>query len=147
MAASFLTNGTMVFEAASAAAAKRVLAAACEAMQASCGLVEPAFLRSVRQLASLARGEPFAGIGEQQVYARCVTFLHPKARLDAGTLPVESPRGDCSIFACTGAEAFSTVQKNGNTVGSPNAILEKLLALPATSRNWNTVLRLLDKHG
>lgn len=146
-ASSFLTNGTMVFEAASAAAAKSVLAAACEIMQASCGLVEPAFLRSMRQLTTLAKGEPFAEVDEQQVYACCITFLHPKAKLDTGSLPFESTRGDCSIFACTGAEAFSTVQKNGNTVGSPNAMLEKLLRLPATSRNWNTVLRLLDKHG
>jgi len=146
-AASFLTNGTMVFDAESAAAAKKVLATACEAMKTSCGLVEPAFLRSLRQLANLAKQEPFAEVDEQQVYACCITFLHPKARLDTGTLPIESGRGDCSIFARTRGEAFSTVQKNGNTVGSPNAMLEKLLRLPATSRNWNTVLRLLDKHG
>jgi len=148
-AASFLTNGTMVFDAGSTAAARKMLAAACEAMKASCGLVEPAFLRSLRQLSGLAQEQPFAEVDEQQVYACCITFLHPKAKakLDTGTLPIESARGDCSIFACTGAEAFSTVQKNGNTVGSPNAMLEKLLRLPATSRNWNTVLRLLDKHG
>lgn len=146
-ASSFLTNGTIVFEAPSPAAAKKLVATASETMHGECGLVEPAFLRTVKQLAQLARDEPFDHVDESSVYARCITFLHPKARIDAHALPIETPRGDCHIFASTGAEAFSTVQKNGNTVGNPNGVLERLLKLPATSRNWNTVVRLLDKHG
>jgi uncharacterized protein (DUF1697 family) len=146
-AASFLTNGTIVFEAPSAAAAKKLLAAASNTMNGECGLVEPAFLRTVKQLAGLAKDAPFDDVEEGSVYARCITFLHPKAKLDPQDLPIDTPRGDCHIFASTGAEVFSTVQKNGNTVGNPNGVLEKLLKLPATSRNWNTVVRLLDKHG
>lgn len=146
-ASSFLTNGTMVFEAPSAAAAKSLAATASQTLQGECGLVEPAFLRTVAQLKKLAKADPFDHIAEGSVYARCITFLHPKARIDVHTLPIDTPRGDCHIFASTGAEAFSTVQKNGNTVGNPNGVLEKLLKLPATSRNWNTVVRLLDKHG
>lgn len=146
-ASSFLTNGTMIFEAPSAAAAKKLVAAASETMHGECGLVEPAFLRSVKQLANLAKGDPFEGVDEDSVYACCITFLHPKAKLDPDSLPIDTSRGDCHLFASTGAEVFSTVQKNGNTVGNPNGMLEKLLKLPATSRNWNTVVRLLDKHG
>lgn len=145
-AASFLTNGTMVFEAPTAAAAKKLLASASERLHAECGLVEPAFLRTVAQLKKLAQAEPFDHVDEGSVYARCITFLHPKARIEAHDLPIDTSRGDCHIFASTAAEAFSTVQKNGNTVGNPNGVLEKLLKLPATSRNWNTVVRLLDKH-
>lgn len=146
-ATSFLTNGTLVFEAPTAAAAKTLLAAASGALHRECGLVEPAFLRTLGQLSKLARAAPFDQVDEHSVYARCITFLHPKARIDAHALPIDTPRGDCHIFASTGAEAFSTVQKNGNTVGNPNGVLEKLLKLPATSRNWNTIVRLLDKHG
>jgi len=35
----------------------------------------------------------------------------------------------------------------GRSQGSPNAFLEKLLGLPTTTRAWNTVVRLVDKHG
>jgi uncharacterized protein (DUF1697 family) len=146
-ASSFLTNGTIVFEAPSAAAAKKLLATASQTMHGECGLIEPAFLRTVRQLAGVVDDGPFDDVDEHGVFARCITFLHPKAELDQQRLPIDTPRGDCHIFASTGAEAFSTVQKNGNTVGNPNGVLEKLLKLPATSRNWNTVVRLLDKHG
>jgi hypothetical protein len=57
-----------------------------------------------------------------------------------------SPRGDVRIFATTPGEAFAIARPQGNSIGSPNALLEKRLGWPATSRNWNTVLRLLDKH-
>jgi uncharacterized protein (DUF1697 family) len=146
-ASSFLTNGTIVFEAPSLAAAKKLVAAASETMHRECGLVEPAFVRTVQQLAGLANDAPFDHVDEGSVYARCITFLHPKAKLDPEDLPIDTPRGDCHIFASTGTEAFSTVQKNGNTVGDPNGLLERRLKLPATSRNWNTIVRLLDKHG
>ena len=146
-ASSFLTNGTLVFEAPSQAAARQLVTAACQAMHECCGLVEPAFVRTVGQLARLVRQAPFDAVDAERVYARCITFLHPQARLRPQDLPIDTPRGDCHIFASTGREAFSTVQKNGNTVGNPNGVLEKLLQRPATSRNWNTVVRLLDKHG
>ena len=46
-----------------------------------------------------------------------------------------------------GADAvFSVVRVVGRSPGSPNAFLEKLLGLPATTRVWNTVVRLVDKH-
>ena len=145
-AASFLTNGTMVFEPAPATRPRQLLASACHALRTSCGLKEPAFLRRVDDLAELVAADPFSAIDPASVYERCVSFLHH----DATTLPeppLASARGDVEILKFTDTEALSLSHKIGNTPGSPNAFLEKRLGLPATTRSWSTVCRLVQKHG
>lgn len=143
-AASFLTNGTMAFEARSRRAAEHILENASAAMAASCGLREPAFLRGLDELAALVETAPFKAIDPATVFACCVTFLHPDVA--AGKPPSATPRGDVEVIAITGSEALCIVRKLGKSPGSPNAFLEKALALPATTRVWNTVVRLVDKH-
>jgi uncharacterized protein (DUF1697 family) len=145
-ASSFLSNGTLVFSPARGQRPHKVLAAACESLRGVCGLKEPAFLRRVDRLAELVASEPFAAVDPKRVYECCVTFL--SADVDAlPALPLLSPRGDVEVLRFTGSEALSTCQKRGNTAGSPNLLLEKLLGSPATTRNWSTVVRLVDRHG
>lgn len=144
-ATSFLTNGTLVFTVGPGARGRKVLAGACQRLHAGCGLREPAFIRSVDYLAELVAQDPFAGVDPGGVYERCVTLLHP----DSGAmpeLPLESRRGDVRILHCTGTEALSVSLKIGNTPGSPNAYLERLLGMPATTRSWNTVVRLVRRY-
>jgi uncharacterized protein (DUF1697 family) len=71
-AASFLTNGTLVFEARNKTLARKVLAQASQSMAAECGLREPAFLRSVEQLAGLVALDPFARVDRESVYEVCI---------------------------------------------------------------------------
>jgi len=144
-AQSFLTNGTIAFHAGGIRSAKKILAAASESMEASCGLAEPAFLREIPHLAALVDAQPFKSIDRDAVYECCVTFLHPKAAIPRG-FPQASPRGDVKIVRVTDSEVLSVSYKPGKTPGSPNAFLEKALALPATTRAWNTVVRLVGKH-
>lgn len=145
-AASFLTNGTMVFEPAPSTRPRQLLAGACQALRKSCGLKEPAFLRRVDDLAELVAADPFAAIDPASVYERCVSFLHHDATLLPG-LPLASARGDVEVLMFTDTEALSLSHQIGNTPGSPNAFLEKRLGLPATTRSWSTVCRLVQKHG
>jgi len=144
-AASFLTNGTMVFAPGPGTRPRKVLASACRALQAECGLREPAFIRSVGHLAELVARDPFAGVDPSSVYERCVSLLHHECGA-LPPLPLVSPRGDVRILKCTGTEALSVSLKVGNTPGSPNAYLERLLDLPATTRSWNTVVRLVRRY-
>lgn len=151
-AASFLTNGTLVFAARSPAQARKIVAAASQTLAASCGLKEPAFLRPLDHLAALVRSDPFAGIDREQVYECCVSFLHSQAHWPASASPPESTRsesadGNVRVLSCTDGEVFSLSFKPGKTPGSPNALLEKRLGLPATTRAWNTVCRLVAKFG
>jgi uncharacterized protein (DUF1697 family) len=144
-ASSFLTNGTIVFSASPGSRAHKVLRSACQALQAECGLREPAFIRPLSQLVELVRQAPFAGVDMVGVYQRCISFL-PSEGMALPDAPCVSPRGDVEILQFTASEALSLSRKVGNTAGSPNAFLEKLLATPATTRNWNTVLRLVERH-
>jgi len=144
-AKSFLTNGTMVFEARTQRSAHKVLAGACEALGESCGLEEPAFLRRIQALAELVALDPFVSIAPGSVYECCVTFLHAPGNA-LSELPAQSSRGDVRIVRCTRTEVLSVSLKIGKSPGSPNAFLEKTLKQPASTRSWNTVLRLVRAH-
>lgn len=144
-ASSFLTNGTLVFSVKTSARSRKVLAAACKTLRLGCGLEEPAFIRRVDDLAELVALEPFASIEPGSVYECCVSFLSSAAM----TLPadlMQSRRGDVEILGFTDGEVFSVSRKIGNTPGSPNQFLEKMLGSPSTTRNWNTIVRLVHKH-
>lgn len=143
-AQSFLTNGTLVFEATSAASAQ-VATRARDRLNAVCGLTEPVFVRSVAQLAKLVAAEPFAAIEQGDVYECCATLLPANAgrRL---AVPQGTARGDVEIIGRQGDVVFSVSRKPGASPGSPNAYLEKVLGLQASTRNWNTILRLVARH-
>jgi len=144
-AASFLTNGTLAFEAPGARAAGKVVARACASLASACGLQEPAFLREMAYLQELVALDPFAAVDRSAVYGCYVTFLHKDAIGRTKGLPRESPRGDVAIVRLAGAEALCIAYRQGKSPGSPNAFLEKALGLPATTRAWNTVVRLVDR--
>lgn len=141
-AASFLTNGTLVFEADSPGAARRILAAARADMAGACGLGEPAFLRELEYLRTLVATDPFGGIDRRETHDYCVTFL-PDAMAIPDDLPPASPRGDVEIVRMSGREALCIALARK---GSPNLFLERRLAVPTTTRVWNTVVRLVAKH-
>jgi uncharacterized protein (DUF1697 family) len=143
-AKSFLTNGSMVFSAESAAIANSQLARACKTLRAQCGLEEPAYVRSLRHLSRLVSSAPFAALDLDGIYACCVSFLPQDCRTI--TLPLASKRRDAEIFHCNGGEAFSLVRKIGASPGSPNLLLEQRLKVAVTTRNWNTVVRMVEKH-
>ncbi|HEY1141674.1 MAG TPA: DUF1697 domain-containing protein [Lysobacter sp.] len=142
-AQSFLTNGTLVFESTNAEAAA-VAAQARQNLNAVCGLVEPVFIRSLTQLRALVAKEPFAAIDAEDVYERCATFLPINAGRKV-VVPQSNARGDVEIIARRGDAVFSLSRKFGASPGSPNAYLEKLLEVPATTRAWNTIVRLVAK--
>ncbi|MEO8669812.1 MAG: DUF1697 domain-containing protein [Tahibacter sp.] len=144
-AQSFLTNGTMVFVASSTGQARKVLTAASEYLAAACGLKEPAYLRDVEDLREMVRRDPFSAVDRAGVYDCYISFLHPQARLPSDA-PWQSARRDVTAVHVEPGEVFSVVHKVSNSPGSPNAWLEKMLGLPATTRAWNTIVRLVQKH-
>jgi uncharacterized protein (DUF1697 family) len=145
-AASFLTNGTLVFSSKSKAGAGRVLARARRTLTSECGLEEPACLREMDHLAGLVASDPFRSVAPGSVYACCVSFL-PEKYAGPAPWPRGSARGDVEILGVSGGEVFSISRQITKSPGSPNAFLEKLLGVPVTTRNWNTVVRLVGKHG
>lgn len=145
-ASSFLTNGTMVFTTSSGRQSQRVFNDACEILHGTCGLTEPGYIRTIDYLAQLITLAPFGEIESNSVHACCASFLHTTDGLSVAQLPLESKRRDVKVLQLTHSEVFSLSIKIGNTPGSPNAFLEKLLGVPVTTRSWNTVVRLVQKH-
>ncbi len=144
-AESFLVNGTLVFTLAPGARPRAVAARACEAMRASCGLREPVFVRSVAELRALVASDPFAGQVAAGRDACCISFLGAPPR-PLPELPLASARGDLELLCMEDTHVLSVSRWVGKSAGSPNAWLERTLGEPATTRNWRTVVRLVEKY-
>jgi len=143
-ASSFLVNGTLVFDTPAGVRPRALAARACALMRTRCGLREPVFVRRVDELAALVASEPFADVPVADPDFACITFLAGhRAALPA--LPSATPRGDIEFVAATGAEVLSIARLVGRAPGSPNAWLERRLEGAATTRNWRTVVRLVDR--
>ncbi|MDP1916356.1 MAG: DUF1697 domain-containing protein [Myxococcales bacterium] len=145
-ATSFLTNGTVVFVGRARSTPERVLARARQRLRANSGFNEPGFVRTLDSLAHLLTVDPFVDVDRDSVHECSVTFLHADARLPRAR-PGSTPRGDVEVLRFTKTEVFCVSRVVGKSPGSPNAFLEKLLGLPATTRNWNTIVRVVRKFG
>lgn len=143
---SFLTNGTVVFEAGTAAKAARILKAVQATLRRD-GFDEPAALRDIAELAALVASDPLAGVALDDVYAPCATFLiGTGTAADGVSLPATNPKGDVRVVSWHDGMLLSLTYKLGASAGSPNAFVERTLDVPATTRVWNTVVRLVRKH-
>jgi uncharacterized protein (DUF1697 family) len=94
------------------------------------------FLRMMSQVEDIIRSEPFK---DRMVEGsmRYVTFLPQEA--SALKTPIWSTNKDVEVFRVQGKEAFSLAYKKGEHFGQPNVILERLLEVKATTRNWNSI--------
>jgi uncharacterized protein (DUF1697 family) len=144
-ASSFLVNGTLVFACVQGQRPREVAARARGALSARCGLGEPVFVRSVESLAELVARRPFDGIRADGRDTCCVTFLAShRAALPAA--PFATPRGEVEFLEVIDDGVLSVARLRGANIGSPNAVLERLLDAPATTRAWRTIERLVSRH-
>jgi len=144
-AESFLVNGTLVFTPAPGARPRALAQRACAHMRASCGLREPLFVRAVAELAALVTSDPFAGQVAEGRDACCITFLGAPRR-PLPPLPLATPRGDLELLRSDDTHVLSVSRWVGKSGGSPNAWLERHLREPATTRNWRTIVRLVERY-
>jgi uncharacterized protein (DUF1697 family) len=145
-ASSFQVNGTLVFSPARGMRPRAIAERACAAMRAELGVREPAFVRSVAELGALVASDPFAGQVAEGRDACCVTFLGAHRRA-LPELPFATRRGDLTLLRGEDTHVLSVSRWIGASAGSPNAWLERHLGEPGTTRNWRTVVRLVEKHG
>lgn len=141
---SLQAHGNAAFSAGSARQAATVARTACEDLHIRCGWQGTAHVRSMARLAELIDRQPFAAVPTDGIHERCVTFL-PAAPSPAPALPIVGRRGDLQVFRFDGAEAFSVTRLVGGRPGNVNALLERLLQAPLTTRNWNTVVRVVER--
>jgi uncharacterized protein (DUF1697 family) len=144
-AASFMSNGTLVFSVSRSRLASGTARRAREILSQVCGLTEPVFIQSFRHLTELAAEDPFAPFATAAIAERCISFFEPKAtvRLE---LPLESERKDCLVFRASAGLALSITRAVNGKIGYPTPVLEKTLGGPVTTRSWTTILRLVERH-
>lgn len=138
-----LVSGNVVFDASSKDT--RALKQTIEAkIKRSFAMDVSVILRSLDELQALADANPFVKI-KITPQTRCyVTFLSekPTSKLK---VPYESPEKDFKILRVTNTEVCSalTLSPQRGTV-DVMAILEKEFGKNVTTRNWNTVMRVLQ---
>jgi uncharacterized protein (DUF1697 family) len=99
-------------------------------------------VRTWEELTALVASNPFKGLAREPDSKLYVTFLWkpPKTKVK---LPLISAKEGLKLVRIAGREAFLVcVRLESGKFGFPNLSIEKELGVPATTRNWNTILRL-----
>jgi uncharacterized protein (DUF1697 family) len=100
-------------------------------------------IRTIKELQDLDKIHPFKGVLVTPQTRLYVTFLSEKSNTGL-KIPYETPDKNCKIIRATGKEVCSvlTLSQNSNTTNLMS-ILEKEFGREITTRNWNTITRLL----
>lgn len=141
---SYIQSGNIVFEA--PAAGRTALAAKIKARVGRLiGGEATIIFRSLRELERLVASSPFERVKTGADVKLYVAFLagKPGAR---PALPLKDSKERLEIRRILGKDVIVTSGKKPNGFyGFPNAVVERELAVPATSRNWNTVTRIVKR--
>ena len=136
-----LNSGNDAFEAkdSTAVSAKGLSAALAKTF----GFEIPVLLRTRAELEKLTKSEPFKGVKLAPETRLYVTFLDSKAKTNL-KIPYASPDFPLKILKVTPGEVLSVVvlSAKGGTIEAM-AVLEKEFGRNLTTRNWNTVQKML----
>jgi uncharacterized protein (DUF1697 family) len=139
-----LATGNVLFEAAStdAAALQQNIE---EKLAERFGFDVPVIIRTLEEIRALADADPFQGIEVTPDTRLYITFLSEKPSSNL-PIPYESPDKSYRILAVSDHEVCSVLRLTDEirTTDAMN-ILEKEFGKNITTRNWNTVLKLLEK--
>lgn len=100
------------------------------------------FLRDSFEIEEMVESEPFKG-RESNSAKLYVTLISHKTPLDI-VLPLKSLHADVEVFLLKDGNVFSQAYLRKGRYGAPNKLVESKFKLPATTRNWNTIMGLLD---
>ena len=101
-------------------------------------------LRSMDDLKKILSSEPFRGITVTSGIQLYVTFLSEKSGPRTITLPYTSPQKEISLLHATPREVFSVLHRfKGKGTTDVMNIMKKEYGADITTRNWNTVLKVL----
>ena len=105
------------------------------------GYEVPAFLRSEAELEALVKLDPFKKLKpDAKPY---VTFLREELKIG---FPHISEKDGVKIWGARKTDLFcQALPLKGGKWGFPNVYIEKQFKVPATTRNWNTVTKILGK--
>jgi uncharacterized protein (DUF1697 family) len=137
----FIQSGNVLFHAPREAAFRHRVA---ERLSRMLGEEPVVIYRSRRQVEELVRESPFGELEDRRDRKLFVAFLARRPRRPPA-LPLRSEREAVEAIGIRASDVFvvSWQKKKGGMFGFPNALVERELGVSATSRNWNTVRRIL----
>jgi uncharacterized protein (DUF1697 family) len=139
-----INSGNVVFEALEQARSNLVKKIEQE-LKKSFGHEVAVILRTIREIQELVDSDPFKKVKVTPETRLYVTFLAEKPNSNM-KIPYESPEKDFKIISVQGDAVFSVVTLNPKR-GTTEAMghLEKGFGKKITTRNWNTVVKILKK--
>lgn len=147
---SYVQSGNVVFD--SVATNRAALAATIEAaIETTFGFAVTVFIRDADDFQRIIDGNPFLAresVDEKRLY---VTFLY-RLPADDRVSGLAVPAGSLDEFMVASDEVYLHCPDGYGTTKLSNTFIEKKLAVPATTRNWNSVnalyaLATRDIHG
>jgi uncharacterized protein (DUF1697 family) len=140
----YIQSGNVLFE--TAAQDPAALFAKVKARVRTLAGGEPGIMfRSIREIRAVARAAPFAALASDTSIKLYVVFLAEQARARP-RLPIVDEKERLELVSLHTGHAFVVSRrKPSGMYGFPNSFVEKALGVAATSRNWNTVTRILAR--
>ncbi len=100
-------------------------------------------LRSLEEVAQLTERDPFQSFKAERDVKFYVAFLAAEPPVKP-RFPLLLPKEGLEAFDMSGREVFIVSRRNpSGFYGFPNNFIEKELGVSATSRNWNTVTKIV----
>ena len=143
-ATSFIQSGNLIFDAATTDTAP-LFRKIHGKVRALAGGDPQIVYRTVDALGALARTNPFDGFEDDRLLKLYVVFLAAKPS-KRPRLPIEDTKERLEAIGRKGLDVLLVSRrKPSGMYGFPNAFVEQLYGVPATSRNWNTVKKLIER--
>jgi uncharacterized protein (DUF1697 family) len=99
-----------------------------------------------RDVADLVSADPFARQGRGREVRGFVSVLAKRPR-KTPRLPLSYPPGEAwqvKVVGLRGQFALSVWRRTGKAMVYPNEVVETALAVPATTRNWDTIVKICN---
>jgi uncharacterized protein (DUF1697 family) len=98
--------------------------------------------RGVRDLQRTLAAAPFGSLEVEPDVKLYVGFLAAEPK-SVPVFPLASAKDGLEVIKMTKREVFVVSRKVKGRYGFPNGLIEKEFAVPATTRNWNTVRKIV----
>jgi uncharacterized protein (DUF1697 family) len=109
------------------------------------GRNEDVFIRDLAYLKTIKVNNYFLGKTTlENIHERYITFAANKIKYSF-LLPLYSKRKDVEVFKILDSEAYSVTRMIDGRTSSAGKIIEKELDIRVTTRNWNTINKIIDK--
>jgi uncharacterized protein (DUF1697 family) len=142
----YIQSGNVLFESSRAETAT-MLQSVHVKLRLVCGEEPRLMLRTARELGGAVEKAPFTARHLASGAKLYVVFLARRPRT-IPAFPLSLPKERLEALGMTNREVFVVShRKESGFFGFPNSFVEDRLGVPATSRNWSTVVKVLDRLG